>query len=957
MGRLARVLKGLGAFALLVVVLAGIPWALWHFVGWPLPHSVPSASQVGRALNHQGIPDQALVDALAVVVWIAWATLLATLLVEIPAALSGRRARHLPVAGILQPVASHLVAAIIVGSLALVPRAGHMASAATPRGGLSLAGRQPVAALVMRDAAPTDSAQPVATIADSSAPPAANAAATVETPSPPTGGTTTYVVQRGDTLWGIAQQQLGDPLRWSEIYQLNQGRLQPGGVTLTDPHWIDPGWTLVLPAASMTPATLTAPQQTTPEQTTPQQAAPQQAAQPSASAASGGPVKSDPSPTPAPVQKTPPASSQAPHQGPDPAAAVPHREESGEVVRLVSGSVVAGSFAAGVVSALVAQRLRRRRRYRPSPPRPGVHVEPDPESSGLRDLLTSVRGASLDDYEDFESSRRIEPAPMTVFPDGDALVHPDMIEVAARGDQVIRLRLCDWPGLTMAGPGAPAALRAWLATVFTRNGPYGVEILAVGSLGDLLFPGLQLPELRRMENLEATLSLVEGEMASRDRLLEKAGVPDATTHRQLSPEYPFPLLLIVTDLIPESIEARWQAMVASATRLGVGALLLAPDDNGDVVLGAAAHGQIVVGEGGVLSGVTPPSLLEILESSRLFGLDTEESLDLLGPVATIHQDDDNDDNATEYALGEFDAHDSERLSPPDNLIGNGLGELDGNGHQALLEPEPTEPMQWPAPECSESVALPIRVEVLGPAEVEAWGETVSSGLRASAYELLAWYALHPDGATAEAAIDALWPDVSAKRGRERFWTALGNLRSRLKDSGQDGIEIIAKVGGHYRADPSVLDVDLWRFENALSEAARAGTSAEAVVALEAASATYRGDFYPNGDALWVEPVREDLHRRALDAHIRLAVLHADAGRVEAAIAVLERTIELDVICEDAYRRLISLQIGLGRNDAAQRTWRLLLGRLAELDLEPEDATAALMRDVLTARSPGTGRHS
>ena len=255
--------------------------------------------------------------------------------------------------------------------------------------------------------------------------------------------------------------------------------------------------------------------------------------------------------------------------------------------------------------------------------------------------------------------------------------------------------------------------------------------------------------------------------------------------------------------------------------------------------------------------------------------------------------------------------------------------------------------------------LPSRSEsrCSGPLEVEAWGETVSSGLRASAYELLAWYALHPDGATAEAAIDALWPDVSAKRGRERFWTALGNLRSRLKGPGQDGIEIITKVGGHYRPDPSVLDVDLWRFENALSEAARAGTSAEAVLALEAASATYRGDFYPNGDALWVEPVREDLHRRALDAHIRLAVLHADGGRVEAAIAVLERTIELDVICEDAYRRLISLQIGLGRNDAAQRTWRLLLGRLAELDLEPEGATAALMRDVLAARSPGTGRPS
>jgi DNA-binding SARP family transcriptional activator len=284
-----------------------------------------------------------------------------------------------------------------------------------------------------------------------------------------------------------------------------------------------------------------------------------------------------------------------------------------------------------------------------------------------------------------------------------------------------------------------------------------------------------------------------------------------------------------------------------------------------------------------------------------------------------------------------------------DLLGDGLGELDGNRQLTLDDPEPTETTQWPARERSQSAALPIRVKVLGPAEVEAWGKPVSTGLRASAYELLAWYALHPDGATAEAAIDALWPDVSAKRGRERFWTALGNLRSRLKGPDQDGIEIITKVGGHYRADPSVLDVDLWHFESALAKAARAGAPAEAVGALEAASATFRGDFYPNGDSLWVEPVREDLHRRALDAHIRLAQLHADADRVDVAIAVLERTIELDLICEDAYRKLISLQIGLGRDDAAQRTWRLLLGRLAELDLEPEDATAALMRDVLAAR--------
>ncbi len=103
MTRVARIVKGLGALALLAALVGAIPWALWHFVGWPLPHHVPSASQIGRALNRQGIPAQTLVDALAVVVWITWAILVVSLAVEVPAALSGRHAPHLPVAGVFQP--------------------------------------------------------------------------------------------------------------------------------------------------------------------------------------------------------------------------------------------------------------------------------------------------------------------------------------------------------------------------------------------------------------------------------------------------------------------------------------------------------------------------------------------------------------------------------------------------------------------------------------------------------------------------------------------------------------------------------------------------------------------------------------------------------------------------------------------------------------------------------------
>jgi hypothetical protein len=49
----------------------------------------------------------------------------------------------------------------------------------------------------------------------------------------------TYTVRAGDTLWSIAQQLLGDPFLWPQVYRLNTQ-------TVDDPHWIYPGEVLTL---------------------------------------------------------------------------------------------------------------------------------------------------------------------------------------------------------------------------------------------------------------------------------------------------------------------------------------------------------------------------------------------------------------------------------------------------------------------------------------------------------------------------------------------------------------------------------------------------------------------------------------------------------------------------------------------------------------------------------------
>ena len=930
--RVGRVLRGLGALTLLAGLVAGVPWALWHFVGWPLPHHAPTVAEVGRALNHQGIPAQALVDALAVAVWLTWVVLVGSIAAEIPPALSGRRAARLPIAGAFQPLTGRLVAAVVVACLALAPRAGHPSASEPSSGAMTSAAlHRPVAALVLTGLDHTGANQAVpgtptptttlASVTPSSATPAA-------TP-PQNDPVRTYVVQRGDTLWGIAERELGDPLQWQAIYQLNEGRPQPGGVTLTDPHWIDPGWTLLLPAPATPPAT--------PTPTAPA-SVPPGPSPPTSPAPDSPPTTAMPPPTTTPATPAPAT--------PGPATSVPHTNgatsdggaHDGFPVRLPSGSVIAGSFAAGVLSAVAAGRLRRRRAYRPSPPRPGVRLAELGHPAGLHDLLVTVGARRRDRDDDLSCAAVADRTPLGVVPDDEAIARPDLIEVGHRGDEAVSLALGDWPGLRLSGPGAEPALRAWLATLVTRDGPYAAEILVAGdALFERLLPDVCLPSVHRLETVDSVLTWLESAAVRRARRLDEAQAPDAHAYRRQCPADPFPLLLALVDAVPDGVQARWSAAMTTAQRVGVAAVVLA-DRSGDAVPAGPGGPRLVVADDGVVEQASLALLADALVGASLFQLDRATAADLLAPVAAVHNDIDPEpspDTDAEPANTGGDAPGVPRALPPEP---DGVEAFSDLAAGAFGRREPA----------------PIRVRLFGPAYVEAFGEEVKSGLRASAYGLLAWYAWHPDGASIEAAADANWPDTSARRGRERFWTALGNLRSRLRGPGNDGVEILVKAGDSYRPDPAVLDVDLWDFEAAIADATRAADPAQTAAALRVAIDAYGGDFCPALDAIWVEPVREDLHRRALDAHLRLAELYAD-DQPEAALGVLERAVVVDPICEEAYRRLVILQAKLDRRDAAQRTWRLLQGRLAELDLEPEEATEQLVHELFPPRPTTTRR--
>jgi LysM domain len=217
----------------MAILVVGVPVALASWVGWPLPAEVPTLSQIGNALRDTYIPDEFLVKALAVVGWLVWIELVASLLVEAVAYVRGRKAGAVPFAGGLQRGAARLIASVaLLGSI--LASKGLSGSDGFGLGALTPPTSQSLVTLVADEPAEADEAaeplrRPGAAVGAHLAPPP------------------TYEVQHRDTLWDIAERHLGDPFRWREIFTQNQNKVQPDGRRLTDPDLIHAGWRLELP--------------------------------------------------------------------------------------------------------------------------------------------------------------------------------------------------------------------------------------------------------------------------------------------------------------------------------------------------------------------------------------------------------------------------------------------------------------------------------------------------------------------------------------------------------------------------------------------------------------------------------------------------------------------------------------------------------------------------------------
>lgn len=242
-----QVLKGGAALIGALVLVVGLPIALYQGFGVPWLRSMPD-----RGWLTAEIDADSLLKLIAAVVWLAWAHFVVCLVVE---AVAERRSRGLaprvPGGGIgTQGLARRLVATMVLLVGATTVSISSASAATAPVGDNHVSAPARAFAPTMASMVETiDDLPGDGELVDADAGDIANQRKGVVTyydVKPPEN-------RNYDTLWDIAERYLGDGLRYQEIYELNKDVPQPDGRVLKNADLIHPGWVMQMPSDAKGP--------------------------------------------------------------------------------------------------------------------------------------------------------------------------------------------------------------------------------------------------------------------------------------------------------------------------------------------------------------------------------------------------------------------------------------------------------------------------------------------------------------------------------------------------------------------------------------------------------------------------------------------------------------------------------------------------------------------------------
>ena len=652
--RFAR-LRGLAALLALLLLVAGVPAALlWLGGELPLDLSLLKVEALMR-------PDDGrlLILVLYAIGWLAWATFAASVSVEIVAVARGIPAPTLPGIGTVQRGAAGLVAtvALLTVSPALPTHARAVDTVPVATAGLvvtetpaaaspTVGGTDRPAAIEPSPAHPTITVRRHDTlwslaerhlgdgtryteILELNRGVAQQDGRTLDNPSWLYPGwvlrlpldaqgargrgdddAAAVVVEPGDTLWEIAEDELGDGARYGEVFDENVGDPQPDGRRLTNPDLILVGWELDIPGAeteseqskpALAEALAVAAERHSPKVEAPE--APPAPPVPSADAAEAV----------APAEKAladaAPVAPQA--TGTEEPTSVSEEDEDAELEEPADVAPSSGLLALGIGGIALAGfvgEVTRRRRFQQHRRRPGERLPMPsgetatveararaladaPRAEVLRDALRSLAvsaheaarplpdvrtvrirsdGVQLVVHGDEEplapfvgsgTTWALDQAALVAATPGSIDPYPALVTIGADGDDVIMLNLESVGGLAVTGesPAVDGVVRALAADLVLAPGASTVLLLGVGQdLAPTLDPGRVL--------VATDAALVERHVEAHERMvraaLEEAGAVDLRRLRaRADSEVTLGCLVVVSVEAADDSPTPWSGVV------------------------------------------------------------------------------------------------------------------------------------------------------------------------------------------------------------------------------------------------------------------------------------------------------------------------------------------------------------------------------------------------------------
>lgn len=754
-----------------------------------------------------------------------------------------------------------------------------------------------------------------------------------------------YVVRPGDSLWRIAERELGSGTRWPEIFDLNKERSFPDERRLTNPRLIHPNWILWLPGApsngSTVPSTVEVPSvETVPEP-----------------------------PIPALEELSPDPQSQLDPVGELDLEAGDGDEEEEEaptgdrrpiVVNLPSGAALAASFASGILASHAISLLRRRRRFRPLVDSVDVPTDPtlltdirrwaSPEPTRMSSVIAEVgdwwqdqAGAWPQLIWGLEETERVsllvrgqvDPKDKPRFaiessgaftrvgverPFSPSVDRPStlkegtLVPLGTTGSGgLLHLSLTGAGCVSLLDEGAAQlAVQMMLACLAGRSADE-VEVYVCGD-GKAFGSCLELPHIRKVEDwpdADVLLQDLHTEMLARARAFAERGVADISAYLASKDAEPMPSVIVFAIETPEAMRGIVEALASQSARHGAAV----------VSIGWRPEVSQVVLRAGSEIRIESPFPLEAKEVRPL--VIDEEAVDaIVGIFRQAHPASSEVDAETGAEPPVDDLYSVERPSPV-LTIPKAVGEMDA---------------------AEETDAAIVRC--LGPFVTFRRGKPVTKGWRTSAKGMLAYLIAHPDWRSREAVETVLWPGVEVKKAHKLFNDALYHIRNLFLDPNEKWSDkYLVRERDDVRLEPGRWDIDAWRFESLIASSSSL-PSDEAISHLRDALALYGGDFFQGFDPPWIESIRMRYRNLFVTASVKLAGLLRDGGDEDGALEILTGAVEREPLCEDLYRRVIVIHAAAGRKSDAEAVYRKLATVLAqELGEEPEPATEELMSEV------------